>query len=104
MEMQDPYSLFTYFYSICKETTQKPSKVVAAKKKKNVCVLLVGASYFDKRFLVNAITGRHCLLCKFIVTLRFFLTAMLVLSFKEVVYEKSAFHVISTMLITKFQT
>ena len=94
-------------YSVWKETSHKPLTVVAPKISfTNVCT--IDTIYFDECFLFHMITGRHCLLYKFIVTRRFGTTAMLLRCFK-VFWKKSAFfiryvHNNTTMLLRpKFQ-
>ena len=54
-----------HFYSVSKETSHKPLKVAAAKKKlPNVCT--IDTTCFDECSLFHVITGRHYLLYSFI--------------------------------------
>ena len=48
------------FYSVEFKTTQKPSKVAAAKGFSPLCVYVIDATCFDKCFLFHVITRRHC--------------------------------------------
>ena len=69
------------FYSILKETTHKHSKVATAKNLSSSVYFV--STCFDKCFLCQCmITGSYCFSRKFIDTLRFFSTAMFLLSLK----------------------
>lgn len=69
------------FYSVLKETTHKHSKVATAKNLSSSVYFV--STCFDKCFLCQCmITGSYCFSRKFIDTLRFFSTAMFLLSLK----------------------
>ena len=87
VEMQRLVQTKVYYklcYCVWKETSHKLLKVAAAKMF-FLSVFIIDTTCFDECFfLLHVITGRHCFLCKFIVTLRFGETAMLVCSLKQV--------------------
>ena len=75
-----------------KKTSHKPLKVAAAKKSfPSACT--TDTTCFDECFLFHVIYERHYFLCKFIVTQRFGTIAMLLRSFKQVFWIKSAFYI-----------
>ena len=86
------YHAFSYF--IWKETTHKPLKVAAAKTLFS-SVYVIGTTCFDECFLFYVITGRHYFSWKINVNLRFFLSAMLLLSLKLLFWKKSVFYALS---------
>ena len=86
------YHAFSYF--IWKETTHKPLKVAAAKTLFS-SVYVIGTTCFNECFLFYVITGRHYFSWKINVNLRFFLSAMLLLSLKLLFWKKSVFYALS---------
>ena len=96
------------FYSVWKETSQRPLKVAAAKKSfPSVCT--IDTTCFDECFWFHVITGKKYFWYKFIVTQRFGTTAMLLRSLKQMFWKKSVFYIcylhnnITTLLIPKVQ-
>ena len=68
-ELMQTKVYFKLFYSVWKETSQKPLKVAAATTSfSGVCIIV--KTCFDECFLFHIITGRHYFLYKF-VTQRF---------------------------------
>ena len=69
---------------------------------------VIGKACFDECFLFNVIIWRHYFWYKLIVALRFFATAMLLRSVKQVFWKKSVFYVrhlhYNTKANTKVQT
>ena len=91
-----------FFYFVWKETTHKPLKVAPAKTLFS-SVYVIGTTCFNECFSFYVITRRHCFSWKINVTLRFFLSAMLLLSLKQVSWMKFVFylHNNNMMLIQK---
>ena len=89
-----------------KETTHKPLNVAAAKSFFSI-VYVTDTNYFDECFLFFVMIGRHYLSWKFNVTLRLFLSAMVLFSLKPMFERGLHFmfylHNNNTMLISKFQ-
>ena len=86
------YHAFSYFP--WKETTHKPLNMAAAKTfVSNVYV--IGPNCFNECLLFYVITGRHYHSWKFNVTLRLFLSAMVLLSLKQVFEKGLVFYVLS---------
>ena len=89
---------YKIFYPVWKKTSYKPSKVKAAKR------------FFSQVSMFHMIIGRHCFLYKFIVTQKFFATAILLRSLKQVFWNGSLFYLrylhysITMLLIPKVQT
>ena len=79
-------------YSVRKETSHKPWKVVVAKKS-FPSVYIMDTTCFDECFLFRVITGRHCFLYKLIFTQKFSVKAMLLRSLKQIFWKKSTFHI-----------
>ena len=107
-ELMQTKVYFKLFYSVWKETSQKPLKVAAATTSfSGVCIIV--KTCFDECFLLHIITGRHYFLYKFVVTQRFGTAAMLLHSLKQVFWKKSAFYTryllnnISMLLMSKIK-
>ena len=92
LEQTKVYHAFSYF--VWKETTHKPLKVAAAKTLFS-SVYVIGTTCFDECFLFYVITGIQYFSRKINVTLRFFLSAMLLLSLRPVFWKRSVFYVLS---------
>ena len=97
------------FYSVWKETSHKPSKVVDIK---NLLpsLYVIRTTCFDECFSFHVVIVKHYFLCKFIVTQRFFATTMLLPALKQLFWKKSVYYVrylhnkITMLLIPKVQT
>ena len=83
---------YKHFYSVWKDSFQKLLKVEPAEKFLP-SVYIIDTTCFDECFLLRVIIERHYFLYKFIITLRYGATDMLVRSLKQVLWKKSAFYI-----------
>ena len=94
-------STFEKLYFVWKETFQKSSEVAATK---NFFPSPYGTSTacFDECFLFYVIIEKHDFLCKFIVTQRFFATAMFLRSLQQCFERSSYFMPIIPTIILQY--
>ena len=81
------------------------SKILKSSDCKNLffSVYVVGTTCFSEYFLFRVITGKNHFLWNFIITLRLFSNRHVAASLKQMLWKKSVFYVISTMLTPNFQ-